>query len=678
MKNIKGYCLILVLMSCVNDGTFSEPIVTCVETTLKATHSIAQVKEMAGFGLVTFSEEIIIEGYVVSSDVSGNIYKTISLQDHFMNATTGIRFAVDKTNLYSIYPLGRKIFVKLKGLSIGYTRGTLEIGKAVGADLERIPSGEVSSHFFRSCETQEIIPAKISLEAIDESYLDRLIQIDNVQFKSEDVGKVYAELNSTISVDRLLEQVSETCEMESEITLRISGFSDFKSKELPEGKGSVTAVLTKYYSEYQLMLRTEEDVDFTKDRCAIANTLEATISYSQIVEMYDNKLLEFGVDTPYVFEGFVISSDEEGNFTEKLVVQDAVENAVGGFQILIEEENLHDSFQVGDRVFIKLNNLYLDKVDGVYTLGYPDKETVQEIEEGFFQKYIINTHEKFAMVPREIQLSELSVTVYQNTLVTLENVQLKSSERGKAFAFYSGEDDGNRVLQTCDVLQEINLETFGTASFSNKKFPENKGAITGVLYRDKEQLKIQIRTLADIFMVDAYEVCEVVLPKILITEVADPQNNVNARFVELYNAGDKSVVLNGWKLHKYLNGSQDFSGSGIDLSGFVIEANGFLLIANTGFEAVFGSVPEIVSSAVSGNGDDVYELIDDSGEIHDVFGERGTDGTGTDWEYVDGKAIRKRTINQPNANFDKNEWEIFSKTKDSEQLAPENFTPNMR
>lgn len=665
-------------MSCVNDSSFVAPLIECVEPELKVTHSIEQVKAMAGFGLKTFTDDIIIEGYIVSSDASGNIYKTLLLQDNYKNPTAAIQFSIDRTNLFSTYPLGRKVFVKLKGLSIAYTRGIIEIGTAVAAELQRIPSGDVSSHFFRSCITKEIVPVKITLNEIDASHLNKLIQVDNVQFTNGDLGQEYAELNSTNSIDRLIVQMSENCEVVSEINVRISGFSNFKSKKIPLGKGSITAILTKYYSDYQLLLRSEEDVEFLEERCTVAQNTESTISYEQIMNLYEDKLLEFGFDTPYVFEGYVISSDLEGNFINKLFIQEGVENSKGGFQILLDEENLHESFNVGDRVYVKLNNLYLHQVDGVYTIGFPDKETVQEIEEGAFHDYIFNSRESSTIIPRSIYMNEASVELHQNTLVTIENVQIKQSEKGKAYAFFSGSDDGSRTLQTCEVLQEINLVTHGTASFSNKKFPVTKGSITGVLYRNKSELQLQIRSLEDVDMNETYEVCDVVIPKILITEVADPQNNVSARFLELYNAGDSSVNLNHWKLNKYLNGSVTASGNGIDLSGFIIEPNGFLLIANTGFENVFNMAPEITSSLLSGNGDDVYELIDSNGETHDIYGEIGVDGSGTIWEYLDGKAIRKKTIIEPKKVFDVYEWEVFSKAKDSEQLAPENFTPNVR
>lgn len=678
MKRIYEYFLIFMLFSCVNDTDFAEPIVNCEEPAFAATHSIANIKEMAAFGLVTFSDDIIVEGYIVSTDISGNIYKTISLQDKYQNPTAAIRFAVDKTNLYATYPIGRKVFVKLKGLSMGYTRGTLEIGKAVAAQLERIPSSEVSTHFFRSCETKEIVPKKMDLQDLNDRYVDMLVQIENVQFKNEELGNTFAESNSTNSIDRFVEQVSENCDVISEISMRISGFSNFKSKELPTGKGSVSGVLTKYYSQYQLLLRTIEDVQFSKERCIEVKTVAPTVSYNQIIDLYENKRVEFGVDVPFVFEGYVISSDQEGNFINKLCIQESFENSEGGFQVLIDEENLYEKYQIGDRVYLKLNSLYLDKVDGVFTIGYPDKETVQEIEQGFVENFILKTEEKMSILPRNINLSEVSVNKFQNTLVTLVNVQLKASEVGKAFAYYSGDENGYRNLLTCDEFQGIMIETLGTATFANDKFPTQRGNITGVLYRDNEQLKIQIRNLDDIFMKQPYTACEVVVPKILITEVADPQNDVNARFVELYNAGDKTFVFNGWKLHKYINGSKEPSSGGVDLSGFTLQPNEFFIIANTGFESVFGFAPNIVSSFVSGNGDDVYQLLDENDASHDIFGKIGEDGSGTIWDYIDGKAVRKRSINQPNANFDSNEWDVFSKAKETEQKAPEDFDPKIR
>jgi predicted extracellular nuclease len=220
------------------------------------------------------------------------------------------------------------------------------------------------------------------------------------------------------------------------------------------------------------------------------------------------------------------------------------------------------------------------------------------------------------------------------------------------------------------------LETLGSAAFSNKKFPTNKGSVTGVLYRDQKQLKMQIRSLEDVDFNQSYEECAEVIENILITEVADPENSVGARFVELYNAGTTSVSLIGWRLNKYLNGSNSLSSGELDLSGYSIESGGFLIIANTGFNTLFNEQADVVSSYISGNGDDVYELEDSEGSVHDVYGVKGEDGSNMIWEYLDGKAIRKKEVNSSASIFDATEWIIYSKTHGNKQTAPQDFSPN--
>ena len=171
----------------------------------------------------------------------------------------------------------------------------------------------------------------------------------------------------------------------------------------------------------------------------------------------------------------------------------------------------------------------------------------------------------------------------------------------------------------------------------------------------------------------------------MITEIADPKNEVSARFIELYNAGENEVSLSGWRLNKYINGASTVSNSPIDLSGISIPSKGFVIIANTGYESVFNDIPDIAMTYISGNGDDVYEIADNSGKIIDVFGVIGTDGNGTSWEYLDGRAVRKIDIVNPNTDFSINEWTIYTQSSNnlvanpnSAQNAPINFNPRSR
>jgi len=59
--------------------------------------------------------------------------------------------------------------------------------------------------------------------------------------------------------------------------------------------------------------------------------------------------------------------------------------------------------------------------------------------------------------------------------------------------------------------------------------------------------------------------------QVFITEIADPNNNANARFIELYNAGTTDVDFtegNGWQIDKYLNGNSGVNLS-LDLTGTI-------------------------------------------------------------------------------------------------------------
>ncbi len=274
MKTIKSFkfliglaLLIGTLTSCVEDSEYETPVISCQDPGLVATNTIAQVKAMYTTTMVQFTEDIIIEGYVVSSDKSGNIYKTISIQDKPENPTAGIRIAIDETDTYLKYNVGRKIYLKLKGLGISKNAGVFEIGLPQGTTLARIPSPNVSKHIFRSCETATIVPKVITLAQMSDNFLDMLVQLDDMQFRTGDFGQAYANLTDTFSVNRYIVSYDNNCTQLGEIIMRNSGFADFKNFSLPTGKGSVVAVFSKYNNDYQLFIRDTNDVKLTGAAC---------------------------------------------------------------------------------------------------------------------------------------------------------------------------------------------------------------------------------------------------------------------------------------------------------------------------------------------------------------------------------------------------------------------------
>ncbi len=669
-----------IIAGCVKDSDFSTPNVACIEQTLTVTNTLGQIKDMYAFGGTQFETDIVIEGYVVSSDQSGNIYKSLSIQNQPENPTSAIKIAIDQTDIYTKYEVGRKIYVKLNGLAIDYSYGSLQIGKISNSELKGISPFELDNHIVRSCEVTTIIPKKVAIADLNKDMLEMLVELENVQFSPKDLGNSYADIDNTRTVNRTLQNFNTNCNLVGSVEVRNSGYASFKSNVLPEGKGSVVAIFSNYYNDFQLYIRDTNDVNLTEVRCDYSNALTPNITLAEVVAMYEGNMVEFGISNNYIAEGYVISSDENGNFRERLIIQDALENPTTGIQILVESDAIFNSYAIGDKVFVKLDRLYMDKDAGVLSLGYTNGSSISEINEEDFNSFIINSEESFEIIPTALLIANIDNEIYQNTLVTIQNVQLVEDELGKAFAYYSGTANGIRTLETCGESKKLDVFTNGNASFANELFPESHGNITGILGE-----YLEVRTASDVNFTEAFETCPVIIPKIMITEIADPSNATSARFVELFNAGDTEINLTGWKLNKYVNGSTSASSGGFELIGQSIAVGEFLIIANTGYSAIFSDTPEIETTYMSGNGDDSFELVDNTNTPIDIYGVIGEDGNGTNWEYLDGRAVRNIDIIEPNPGFNVNEWTIYSNANNllisnpnSPQIAPNDYNPNMR
>ncbi len=150
--------------------------------------------------------------------------------------------------------------------------------------------------------------------------------------------------------------------------------------------------------------------------------------------------------------------------------------------------------------------------------------------------------------------------------------------------------------------------------------------------------------------------------RLMISEVADPQDNYNARFVELYNGTGATIDFSTetWYLSRQANGS---SWASVQLTG-TLAAGGLYRIAynQAEFESAYGFTPELVSGIITGNGDDGYFLYKNgdysTGTLVDAYGVIDQDGTGTEWEYLDGHAERNAGVTQANATWTASEWTI--------------------
>ncbi|WP_291789753.1 DUF5689 domain-containing protein [Maribacter sp.] len=429
------------------------------------------------------------------------------------------------------------------------------------------------------------------------------------------------------------------------------------------------------------------EFDTPKNECS--NEDFTIISILELKKFYTDKTVQIQEDI--AVQGYVISSDKEGNFFNIIYFQDAPANPTEGLQLELELRDSHLFFDVGQQITIKLKGLYLGQSNGDYKIGGVFT-SFGNISVGRLPKNVVFDHVLVSCKANNgIQLTSIAISELNenmvNTLVRVNNVEFKLDELGKSYAVK--EEETLRTLVDCSD-KELVLVNSGYSDFQSKIVPDKMGNATGILTFNKNEYQLIIRNENDLDFNE--ERCEDLIDEftsnsILITEIADPDNNAGARFVELYNSDNERLSLNGWSLLRYTNDNTEVS-STIDLSDFVMEGKEVLVISPNAeeFEEVYDFAPDIsagTNSPADSNGDDNIVLVDPFGKIIDLFGVVGQDGSNTNHEFEDGRAVRNIDIEFGSPVFKSSEWIIYNDTGNEGTLnqpqnAPVDFTPGRR
>ena len=164
----------------------------------------AYFTNLAATSYAQHTGEDIIEAYVTSSDVGGNFYKSISFVS--VDGAVGFSVSVDDYNLYTKYEPGRKVFVNMKdryfveennSTIIGslYNGNTLDITS--DDEVGRISPVEYQSVLTRSCtkvNEDELVNHLTIAQTLNNNNINKLIELDNVQFTDASLNQNYFDL----------------------------------------------------------------------------------------------------------------------------------------------------------------------------------------------------------------------------------------------------------------------------------------------------------------------------------------------------------------------------------------------------------------------------------------------------------------------------------------------------
>ena len=206
-----------------------------------------------------------IEGVVIGDDETGNIYSQIIVADE----TGAIVVSVNKSGLYAFTPVGQKVVIDCNGLCIGGYGQQAQLGVPYNGSIGRMPIYVWEQHVRLLGEPklyyEELKPLVIesaeALKQLDKKNAPLLVTFKGVTIPNAESGKVYAsEDDKPFDKATFVEHDMKFVDGGACAPLHTSPYAHFADEKLPKGELNVTGILANFKGQWQLVVRTLDDV----------------------------------------------------------------------------------------------------------------------------------------------------------------------------------------------------------------------------------------------------------------------------------------------------------------------------------------------------------------------------------------------------------------------------------
>ncbi len=235
---------------------------------------------------ITSSTQLVINGIVTSTDIEGNVYKYIAIQEETPNGRA-IRVSIDASGISALYPIGQRVSVVMNNLCIGKYGDSPQVGIYYKRPKDnRLSPGAIPMPIARqqiiaygSAEPSAVVADAMTIAEIQLANRDtmhyKLVCIKDAYFtgKGYDYGKpVTLPANEKIFAPGTngigFPQSREIQDATGSIVVATSEFAKFAQKPLPAStyKGAITVLVSWYKDKeastgnYQLTLQTLGDL----------------------------------------------------------------------------------------------------------------------------------------------------------------------------------------------------------------------------------------------------------------------------------------------------------------------------------------------------------------------------------------------------------------------------------
>ncbi|HRW63232.1 MAG TPA: DUF5689 domain-containing protein, partial [Bacteroidales bacterium] len=218
-------------------------------------YTIQQIKDSLGSAAnYQFKNEASVYATVTMDNETDNSYRTFYLQDN----TAAIAVYQDVSG--GVY-IGDSVRIYLKDLVVMKYSELFQIntisGGGINVDTSLIKQG------FNRPRTPEVA----TIDQINSNkayYQGRLVKIENIQFVDTDTSKTFANAADLETENRYIQDASD-----KQLIVRTSGYSTLASGEVPNGSGSIIAIVGQYNSDMQLYIRKLSEVDMNGERFTV-------------------------------------------------------------------------------------------------------------------------------------------------------------------------------------------------------------------------------------------------------------------------------------------------------------------------------------------------------------------------------------------------------------------------
>ena len=223
------------------------------------TVSVAYLKSRYRGHPYSIVENLYIRGWVVSSDRSGNYYKTLAVEDD----TAAIEIKLDSESLFETYLVGSVVEVACNGLTLGSYGGVIQLGAAAlgsGYETDYIPAKDIARTVRIVGQLDHApVPELLAIDSITDSHIGRLVAFGDVQFvEASDREATWCDADPENSSGYRDTDRTVTDRFGNRLIVRTSRYAQFASWTLPQGSGRIEGILSCFGGHFQLKVVSPE------------------------------------------------------------------------------------------------------------------------------------------------------------------------------------------------------------------------------------------------------------------------------------------------------------------------------------------------------------------------------------------------------------------------------------